>query len=794
LYALWRRVKTGQAYQGEFLIGGERLDVGETGPNGKVDRGVAASRLSLPTVGLRAGSVILGALICLVLVGYGQIDLAQPATLSGDHLYYLTFAKSYIAGHGFRFNESLGYPGVQDGMYFPAFDMGHKYILWLGSRFISSPISLMHVFYLVAIPLIYVFCYWALRRLAISHWTAALAGIAFVVSPYLAVRAGGHDFLAMYYSVPLGAALALQLGSPQRDETWRQFFTRPFTLVALAGVGTAGVYYTFFSLMFVSFLAVGAAIAQRAWRPLALAAGATVLIAAVFVLSSLGLGLVDFAAIRPPVRLASEQVTYGLVIADAIRSLANVPIFKEGADVYGRMGLRTGENFGEWPGFLLSGVILASPLLLLAAGPMRRLTGGQRRTDLIFLCAACLVFGLLFAVRAGMGLLFNIYLTPLIRAQERILPFLSFFALVIICVLIDSSRASRARWVQTTIPTVLLVGLLASAAPSVGALFKKQKIYLHNEADQSYRRSMAQLLQQKEAAQIDRVLQLPILPWPEVPRQRMFDPYSHALGFVMDRPNSRTRWSYGSHILQPAYRYLSWLTQAYGPDDLVPAARAAGFDAILIEKLAYDEADLQALERAIEAKLAPACKLFDDRFRTLYALGANNEPSPCIASPDTKDLPAVVAVSFGAADPGEQLLLEGWGQPEEAWTSTVWSRARMVLPIPAQAQQAGNLNVTLHFEIVRPNPDRGKRISITVATTAPHVVEISPGAPTPSEASVDIRAGAIGPEPYLLVAFRITDSERYPGSRDRDLGLMQIRLKSAEVRAVAQSGSTKTGL
>src|SRR5262249_9930805 len=186
----------------------------------------------------------------------------------------------------------------------------------------------------------------------------------------------------------------------------------------------------------------------------------------------------------------------------------------------------------------------------------------------------------------------------------------------------------------------------------VGVLVKKQQSYLHDEAAQSYRRSMAQLLQQKDAALIERVLQLPVLPWPEYPWERLFSPYAHQLGFIMDRPGSRTRWSYGSHTLQPSYRYLSWLAKAYGPDDLVPAARAAGFDAILIEKLAYDAAELQELERGIESRLAPACKLFDDRFRALYALGAGDAPAQCAALPSAHELPAMVAISFGAADPG----------------------------------------------------------------------------------------------------------------------------------------------
>src|SRR5262249_8262696 len=156
----------------------------------------------------------------------------------------------------------------------------------------------------------------------------------------------------------------------------------------------------------------------------ALAAGATVAIMAIFVVTGPGLALLDREALRLPGRSPLDQVRFGLVIADAIRTLPNVDLFRRGLDTYSQTGLISGENFGEWPGFVLSAVILASPLLLLAAGSMRREGGSDRKIDLLFACSACLVFGLLFAVRGGLGLLFNIHVTPMIRAQERVLPFL----------------------------------------------------------------------------------------------------------------------------------------------------------------------------------------------------------------------------------------------------------------------------------------------------------------------------------------------------------------------------------
>jgi len=114
----------------------------------------------------------------------------------------------------------------------------------------------------------------------------------------------------------------------------------------------------------------------------------------------------------------------------------------------------------------------------------------------------------------------------------------------------------------------------------------------------------------------------------------------------------------------------------------------------------------------------------------------------------------------------------------------------MVLPIPASAQQAGNgLKVTFDFEIVRPDPDRGKRIAITLAGSAPHVIEIPPYAPTPRGDTWEIPARALGREPYVVVAFRISDTERWSTFKG-DSGLMAIRLKSAEVKALPELGST----
>jgi hypothetical protein len=98
----------------------------------------------------------------------------------------------------------------------------------------------------------------------------------------------------------------------------------------------------------------------------------------------------------------------------------------------------SGESFApEWPGALVTTVILASvataPLVAFAK-PRQPST----RQTLIAMSILLISFGVVFALRGGLGFVFNFMIMPGIRAQERIIPFLSFYALVILCVSIQS--------------------------------------------------------------------------------------------------------------------------------------------------------------------------------------------------------------------------------------------------------------------------------------------------------------------------------------------------------------------
>jgi len=131
---------------------------------------------------VRAGSVVLGAWRVWPWLVTGM-DLTLPYRLTGDHLYYVTVREKLHRGHGFRFNEASDI-GCAGWDVLPRLDVSHKYILWLeaGSSATDQPdaflLSRRHPADLHILLL-------GPRRLEISHWPAALASVAFVVSPIL---------------------------------------------------------------------------------------------------------------------------------------------------------------------------------------------------------------------------------------------------------------------------------------------------------------------------------------------------------------------------------------------------------------------------------------------------------------------------------------------------------------------------------------------------------------------------------------------------------------------------------
>ncbi len=594
-------------------------------------------------------ALVIGGGLALVLTGWIGLDLREPISFHGDHLLTLGYARSYVDGHGFRLNDRLGYPGVRDAMYHPTFYFAQKSFMWLTARATDSPMLVVSLFYGAGIVSIFAACWWSLRRLGAGYDLATLGGLAFLLTPYIAVRAGMHDLLAVCFSVPLGALLALRVQYPELTGAPATTTTTPgrqdslvWALVFI--VGASGLYYAFFTAFFVMVVGLVAAVSNRRLAPLVRSTLVCAGVVIVMLVTGPGPGMVDVITgqVALTVRLPVEQEFYGLEWREAVtpfRTWPSAPLaIVEGIARLGREG-----DWGEWPGPLLTLVIAMSPVIGLAALLTARRRDVDPRLITIALCALCIAAGIVFAARGSVGRVFNELVTPAIRAQNRITPFLTFFAIVLVTLGVERLRSTWGTAGRACAAVALAGTLLASAWPAIGFLQARQQYFLADSNEQADRSSIVHLLDGIDRMAATRVLQLPVTPWPEVPPIRGVDPYRFELPYILSRARSDVRWSYGLSARQPEFWTLVTLVSDHRGRDLAAAAAAIGFDAILLDKRALAPEELEETKHSLLDEVGSACLVFDDERHVLVQIAATaasrtcRVPAPAQAPADMAD-------------------------------------------------------------------------------------------------------------------------------------------------------------
>jgi phosphoglycerol transferase len=555
---------------------------------------------------LTLGFFVAGLVATYYLLGFSSLKFTEPASLSGDHVFYLTMFKETLNGVGV-FNENLGAPSHNFKYLFPLFDGSYKALIWIVTRFTSNIFLAVSLFFLAGVALIFASSFWSLRILNVHPLLASVASIAFIMSPFFAVRLYGHDLLILYYSVPMGATLALLMADGDAVKKART----TFAICAVLLVGTSGFYYAFFTAMFLGLTMTAASFNQRSIKPLVLCAAIAVVMLLLLLFSAYGyhmVRLLDGGIPAPPTRYRWEQFFHGLIIGNAMHVYGDLGLFASRIDEFRKsIPAPLGEGYTmEWPGVVLTTVILASPAALF---PFLRAQSQQTR--LIALCLACITFGLLFASRAGLGSIFTFLITPGLRAQERILPFLTFFAIAALCLGSTAINRCSHRWIVS-----FLVGcaLLSGIYPAFNVFVNKQTNFLADKAELDNWQSVRAVLKAKDSAGLAAIFQLPVMAWPEAAPINKLESGQHLLPYLLDKNGSKTRWSHGLSTMDIA----PFVAVAAAEADMPSNLKRIGFDGILVEKRGYETDSSAALMASLTEN--GACIKYEDQLRALLAI------------------------------------------------------------------------------------------------------------------------------------------------------------------------------
>ena len=565
--------------------------------------------------------------VIAVLVSTGLLFLSPDAPLLpvGDHTDILVYARAMLNHASILYNHDLGFPVGADRYFFPRPDYWELLTLWLGARLTNNVFGAVMFFYAVSIPLIFLSCFFSLLWLRIERIPALLMAWAYCLLPFAADRFSNHDYYAVYFAAPFGAALALHLGRIKTLRLLRQTVfanaAMPFAVVAYFAIAWSDVYFAFFSCFFIGLSGFFITAGNRRIEPLTIAVGQIAIISLLFVVGMLPYLLRSETF---PLRGPIDQYYAATRIPDILNLFSHVHWLAEKYQAYSRYVRPHSEGADFWPGFVLSIITLLSPLSVFAMAT--RDNGRQilwdTRVDVIVLAAVLISVAILFSLPESYGYLFNMLVNGTIRAQNRCGVFVAFFSLVILYYLFSWLQSRVPKWRRTCIG-VMAALLLANAWPQLGYAWRTNYLAKHDTMLQADLVSIRAALTALHHAHAHNVLQLPVAGWPEVPNIGRFAPYNHLLFYILDAPQSSIKWSYGIDWHQPEYQGLKTLGTALEATPDIQTwmpFRCLGFDTVIVEKAAYSPTAIEKIEMSL-TNLGTTKPLFEDTRRAVFSLG-----------------------------------------------------------------------------------------------------------------------------------------------------------------------------
>jgi hypothetical protein len=518
-----------------------------------------------------AAAAALASLGATIFLRLWDADVRVPFSYSGDGTLNLTLIKTVMERGWFYENPRLGAPSGQELYDYPVLsgDGLHVLFFWLAGLFTNDPSLVMNVFFVLTFPVTAVVTYLVLRRLAVGPEVAVVIAVLYTLTPYHFMRGEVHLFLAAYYVVPIGAYLALSVLDGRA-----RIGLATGALAALVALASGSFYYSAFTVLLVAVAALLRFFASRDRRAF-LPAGFVVVVILAVSLVQLAPTIVYRVANGTNEEVAKrywfESENYSLRLTQLL-----LPVDGHRIDSLASRKAEYTEQIPQNEGRAATlGIVASVGFLWLLAVVLLAVVGAWPGVIARYRGIAALTLAsVLVGTTGGLATLLAV-VWPQIRAWNRLSIFIAFFALLAVGLLLESLRPRLpALGFGAVLAGLLVLGALDQTSPFF--IPPHAGLAADYRADQSWYRSV-----EGQLAEGASVVQLPHEPFPEPPlgARPIYEP---AKGYLH---TSDLRWSWGAMRGRPDDWSALYATRPAA--ELVPAAREAGFDAIVVDKLAY---------------------------------------------------------------------------------------------------------------------------------------------------------------------------------------------------------------
>jgi phosphoglycerol transferase len=571
-----------------------------------------------------------------VTYGLRKANLSYPIQFFGGDANVSVYITKALGEDAFPLNRRVGAPFGLDysDCYQP--DFIHHWILKLLVKITGNPLLTVNIYYLLGFVLIAVSAFYVLRQFRLSTTVALVCAVLYAFIPSHLWRSYYHIFLSQYFLLPLVVLLALRVmsdypGEHEPGERSAPLNTRSeprnptikfllFAVVLGILVGGTGVYYAFYSILLLGSAAFYAAFRLGRKRYSALA----VVCAAI-------IGATTIYGMRPIFRYRSQHGSnpevahrtvydtelYSLQLAELYLPSPFHPITKlrELSVKYADSVPAMNKNESQFSSLGIVGAIGFTTLLF---WPFFR---EHVRKEKVMKCLAVLnLITLLYASTGGFGTLFSFLITPEIRANNRIVFFVAFFALFAFGFALDRliriwtrryGKRSILLWNSAAV-LILIVGLY-----DLGITQVRATVLSGRASDRASYDSNKRFIQRIESQfpSGGNVLQLPYQPFPEMPGVYHMGNYDQLKAYIH---STKLRWSFPAMRGRQGDQWIRDLSSAPVPE-LVRRAVLAGFCGIYIDRDGYPDA-AAVLESQLQAITGAKPVISDDYKLSFFTL------------------------------------------------------------------------------------------------------------------------------------------------------------------------------
>lgn len=545
-----------------------------------------------------------GLLLCCVL-SWNFLDLShndivhQPARYNGDFLFQMSLTKATL-NHGWYFqNPDLGAPFGQEFYDFPMPEAVHYWELKLLHFLFPQFVTPLNLFYVLGFPMAFLTAMFVLRRMQIRPELAIVGGLLYTFLPYHFLRVE-HTMLAEYYPVPLACLLALWISQgipvllrPKAGKSWlggvngkvglaENRWTVLGALAIAVLMGCTGVYYAAFTCVFLFLAGVMGWVYRRHAAP-ALEAG--ILIGIIFamvlinVLPNLNYRMEHGQNHDVAQRLMWHSELFGLKMTQLIgpnNTNRNPYLAKRGVILRDNPLSNENESSTMGQGLSLGFLFLLGAVL---AGTM-----GRKIPLKVGAASLLLLGGVLYGTVGGFGALFSLFISPEIRALNRISVFLAFFSALGLGMLLEYPYGwLKRKGVVGQLGAGMALCLLLSYFLWDEVMPNSR---LHTEVDTAKFTQDGAFAQKIEGLMPDQacIFQLPYVKFPENGPLVEYADYEHLRMYLH---TSKLRFSYGA-VRGRGEDYAIQQLLSNNATKMLEGLATAGYDGLLIEDRGYN--------------------------------------------------------------------------------------------------------------------------------------------------------------------------------------------------------------